>query len=151
LDLCLYVLQAHVALVCESDANTLPTGRRTDLPAQLDFRQPRPIGGTSLDHVLTGVTAKRPSPAGLIELAVLSHPQAFGRLRILTDIAFRELVLFTPAHRQAIAIEPYTCSADAANLAGRGIDSGWQVLAPGETWQARVEYQWESGPSSAGA
>jgi aldose 1-epimerase len=51
--------------------------------------------------------------------------------------------LFTPAHRQAVAIEPYSCSADASNLQARGIDSGWLTLAPGETRDAAVEYRWE--------
>jgi aldose 1-epimerase len=61
---------------------------------------------------------------------------------VLADPAFRELVLFTPPHRQAVAIEPYTCSADAANLAERGIDSGWRVLPAGSEWEAAVEYRW---------
>src|SRR5437899_250199 len=150
LDICDYVLQANVAQVWESDANNLPTGRRTDLPAELDFRSPRPIGATALDHVFTGVTAKPSSAGALRELAVLFHPRAPGRLRIFADAALRELVLFTPAHRQAIAIEPYTCSADAANLADQGIDSGWRVLPPGESWTASVEYRWEPRPPSAG-
>ena len=53
-----------------------------------------------------------------------------GRLRVCADKSFRELVLFTPQHRHAVAIEPYTCSADAANFWARGIDSGWLVLDP---------------------
>jgi aldose 1-epimerase len=64
-------------------------------------------------------------------------------LRFLVDPAFRELVLFTPPHRQAIAIEPYSCSADASNLASRGVDTGWAVLPDGGTWAATVEYRWE--------
>jgi aldose 1-epimerase len=64
-------------------------------------------------------------------------------VRFLADPAFRELVLFTPPHRQAIAIEPYTCSADAANLAARGIDSGWRILPLSGEWEAAVEYRWE--------
>jgi aldose 1-epimerase len=52
-------------------------------------------------------------------------------------------VLFTPPHRHAVAVEPYTCSADAANLAARGIDSGWREPEPGSTWEAAVEYRWE--------
>ena len=135
-----HVLHANVQQVWEADANNLPTGKKLDLPPELDFRSPKPIGNTALDHVFTGVPS---SISGLVEMATLSHPQATGRLRIWADAVFRELVLFTPAHRQAVAIEPYTCSADASNLAARGIDSGWLTLTPGQTWTARVEYRWE--------
>ncbi|MBX9625280.1 MAG: aldose 1-epimerase [Gemmataceae bacterium] len=143
-DVSRYVLQANVGRVWEVDADNLPTGATRDVPAELDFRQPRPLGGTALDNVLTGVPTE-PGADGLRELAVLSHPDAPGRLRILADPAFRELVLFTPPHRQAVAVEPYTCSADAANLAARGVDSGWRTVPPGGSWTAAVEYRWESG------
>lgn len=139
-----HVLQANVSQFWQADADNLPTGVREAIPPTLDFRQPRPIGTTGLDHVFAGVTTELPPVGELRELAVLSHPQAAGRLRVLADASFRELVLFTPPHRRAIAIEPYTCSADAANLAARGIDSGWRVLGPGQNWQSVVEYRWEA-------
>jgi aldose 1-epimerase len=138
-----HVLTANVSHVWAADAANLPTGERQPVPPELDFRQPRPVGATALDHVLTGVRAT-PQADGLVELATLTHPSASGRLRVLADPAFRELVLFTPAHRQAVAIEPYTCSADASNLQARGIDSGWLTLKPGAKWEAAVEYRWEA-------
>jgi len=135
-----YVLQAHVAQIWAAE-NNLPTGERVPTPAELDFQKPRAVAATALDNVFSGVTG--PTDAGLVEQAVLSHPQAKGKLRVLADPAFRELVLFTPAHRKAVAIEPYSCSADASNLAARGADSGWRVLAAGAAWEAVVEYRWE--------
>jgi aldose 1-epimerase len=143
-----HVLQANVDKLWLVDADNLPTGELKPVPADLDFRSPRPIGSTALDHVLSGVTTS----GTMRELAVLSHPASPGRLRIRADDSFRELVLFTPAHRQAVAIEPYTCSADASHLAARGIDSGWRTLAPGAEWTGRVEYVWETvtSPSRAG-
>jgi aldose 1-epimerase len=140
-----HVLQANVDRVWEADASNLPTGEQITIPPDIDFRTPRPIGETALDHVFTGVTRTPSSAADFVELAVLAHPRAAGRLHVSADVAFRELVLFTPAHRQAIAIEPYTCSADAANLARRGYDSGWRTLAPGAVWTSCVEYRWEPG------
>jgi aldose 1-epimerase len=137
-----HVLQANVDQVWEAE-DSLPTGWRKDVPGDIDFRHPTPIGATQLDHVFTGVRAAPGSLGELVELAALSHPEAPGGVRVLADAAFRELVLFTPTHRQAVAIEPYTCSADAANLAARGIDSGWRVLPPGGEWEAAVEYQWQ--------
>jgi aldose 1-epimerase len=137
-----HVLQANVDEVWEAE-ESLPTGWRKNVPATLDFRHPTPIGTTQLDHVFTGVKGESTRLGALVELAVLSHPTAMGRVRFLADASFRELVLFTPPHRQAIAVEPYTCSADAANLAARGIDSGWRTIPGGGEWESAVEYRWE--------
>jgi aldose 1-epimerase len=138
-----HVLKANVGEVWEAE-ESLPTGSRLAVPPELDFRTPKPIAATQLDHVFTGVSSAA-RLGGLTELAVLSHPSATGRVRFLADANFRELVLFTPPHRQAVAVEPYTCSADASNLAARGIDSGWRVVPPGSEWEAAVEYRWEAG------
>lgn len=135
-----HVLQANVGQVWAVDANNLPTGERKELPPALDFRRPRPIGSTSLDNVLTAVCGPTGSD-GLTELAVLSHPASPRRLRFLADGSFRELVLFIPAHRQAVAVEPYTCSADAGNFAARGIDSGWRTVPDSGRWTGVVDYR----------
>jgi aldose 1-epimerase len=137
------VLQANVNQLWEAEDN-LPTGWRKDILGDIDFRYPTPIGSTALDNVFTGVQGSTTRLGELTELASLSHPQAMGRLRLLADSSFRELVLFTPQHRHAVAIEPYTCSADAANLAERGIDSGWKVIPPNTEWEGTVEYHWQS-------
>ena len=136
------ILQANVNQVWEAEQN-LPTGWRKDVPGEIDFRYPMPIGGTELNYVFTGVRGDVTRLGELVDLARLSHPQALGSLRVLADKSFQDLVLFTPPHRQAVAIEPYTCSADAANLAARGIDSGWIVIPAGSDWEAAVEYRWE--------
>lgn len=145
-----YVLQIHLPQVWET-VDLLPTGRKLPAEGALNFRHPRPIGSLQLDHVYTGV----PPPTGplppyellpeqsLVEVAVLSHPQARGRLRVLVGPDFRELVVYTPPHRRAIALEPYTCAPDAANLASRGVDAGWKVLSRWNEWVSMVEYRWE--------
>ena len=60
-------------------------------------------------------------------------------VELLASPAFRELVAFTPPHRQAVCLEPYTCTTDAINLQQRGINAGLRVLAPGEQWAGVVE------------
>jgi galactose mutarotase-like enzyme len=57
-------------------------------------------------------------------------------MRLFCTVASRELVVFTPPHRRAFALEPYTCATDAANLGDKG---GWRVLAPGATERLVVE------------
>jgi len=138
-----HILQANCAEMWEVTPDNMPTGMRPDAPPELDFRTARAIGSMPLDNVLTTITSPVETMADLRELAVLSHPAATGRVRFLGDGSFRELVLFTPPHKQAVAIEPYSCSADAANLRERGIDSGWRELRPGESWESTVEYVWE--------
>ena len=137
-----HVLQANVDQVWEVE-NGIPTGWRKDIPGDIDFRYPTPIGVTELDNVFTGVHGKTTQLGELTEFATLSHPEAMGLIRLFVDASFREVVLFTPQHRQAIAIEPYTCSADAINLFDRGIDSGWRVIPTGGVWEGSVEYRWE--------
>jgi aldose 1-epimerase len=120
----------------------LPTGGLLPVSGERDLRHGRVIGTTTLDDIWTDL----PNPsapaaaAGLIERAQLVSPTNH-RLAVWTSRAFRELVLFTPPHRNAVAIEPYTCVTDAINLFYRGIDSGWQELLPGHSWRGTVEFR----------
>jgi aldose 1-epimerase len=135
------VLQIGTNRVWQSEGQ-LPTGRIVTAPEHLNFTKPRPLGRTQLDDVFTELTDLRPG-SGLRDVAVLSPPAGGPRLLVRADKAFRELVLFTPPHRTAIAVEPYTCPTDAANLEVRGIPAGWRVLPPGGRFAAAVEYRLE--------
>jgi aldose 1-epimerase len=59
---------------------------------------------------------------------------------------FRDLVVFTPPHRQAVCLEPYTCITDAINLQARGFNTGLMVLPPGESWRGTVT--WTRSPAA---
>jgi aldose 1-epimerase len=124
-------------------ADNLPTGDREALPPELDLREPKAIDGLNLDDVYTDFPDVVADRDGLVERGRVEYPGA-GVLRVRTSPAFRELVLFTPPHRQAVCLEPYTCPTDAVNLTNRGLDVGWRVLGPGETWGGVVEYMWEN-------
>jgi aldose 1-epimerase len=54
-------------------------------------------------------------------------------------------VVFTPPHREAVCLEPYTCMTDAINLQQRGVEAGWRVLPPGESWTSVVELRVVTG------
>jgi aldose 1-epimerase len=122
--------------------DSLPTGDREPLPAALDLREPRPVEGLTLDDVFTDFPDVVPDRDGLVDRGRVEYPGA-GVLRVRTSPAFRELVLFTPPHRPAVCLEPYTCPTDAVNLTNAGQKVGWQVLQPGEKWEGVVEYRWE--------
>jgi len=48
-------------------------------------------------------------------------------------------VVYTPPHREAICIEPYTCVPGAFNLNERGIAAGLRMVAPGDSFRAVAE------------
>lgn len=139
-DISRYVLHVPANRVWQTQ-ELLPTGERSPVPAEWDYRQGKAVGDAWLDIVLTEL-ASASQKDGLRLLARLSHPAAAGVVEVHATAAFREVVLFTPPHRQALAIEPYTCAPDAAYLADRGLDSGWTILRPGEKWEGVVEYRW---------
>ena len=131
------VLQAPARSLWVAE-NSLATGEKVSTPAGFDFSRPRPVGAAVLDH-LYGDLPMEPAD-GPTERAALSHPSAAEAVTVTADPAFRELLLFTPPHRRAVAVEPYTCTSDALNLSARGIDAGLRVLAPGEEFAAAVRY-----------
>ena len=123
-------------------ADSLPAGPKQPVPDALNFNSPRLVAGTTLDTVYGDLGVLRARPDGLLLRAVLKRPDAAGQLDVWTTADFRESVLFTPVHRQALCIEPYTCVTDAANL---GADTGWHVLPPGGVWAGAVEFAWTAG------
>jgi len=116
----------------------LPTGKRKSS----DWNSPRRFGELTLDDVFTDVQA---TGDGLVQLGSVVQP-GVGAVDVLGDFQFRELVVFTPPHRRAVCLEPYTCTTDAVNLQVRGIDAGWQTLEPGESRSVKVQYRWRPMP-----
>jgi aldose 1-epimerase len=132
-------VQAHARESWDLHEN-LPDGTRRPVSADLDLTRPRQVTGLSLDHLLTALgEGDRPARSGLhVRASLEQRPEAVG-VHLLTCAAFRELVVFTPPHRQAFCLEPYTCTTDAINLQQQGVDAGLIVLAPGAVWSAVVE------------
>jgi aldose 1-epimerase len=118
--------------------DSLPTGERLAVDAKRDLNRPRRYGELQLDDVLTDLPATAANADGLYECATIQGA-ADRMLRIRCSPSFRQMVVYTPGHRQAFCVEPYTCATDAVNLQARGIDAGWLTLPPGERWTAAVE------------
>ena len=131
-----WLFQSRTDQLWECVSN-MPTGKLVPTPPELNFTAERPLGNVSFDTLLTGL---EPEPE-MRTVAMLRHPERPGTLSIRADESFPHLVLFTPTHRKAIAIEPYTCATNAANLPAT-VRTGWRVLAPGTKSQHRVEYSW---------
>jgi aldose 1-epimerase len=118
----------------------LPTGARPPVRRETDFRSGRVLGDAALDH-LFGHLGADASDGELVEVSAVSNGEY--RTSVWISAEFRELLLFTPPHRGAVAVEPYTCATDAMNLPSLGQDAGWLVLPPGGTHTSRVEYRSE--------
>ena len=103
-------------------------------------KPPRGLAGASLDTVYGDLGAIRTKPDDLLLRAELGLPDGDEQLEVWTTPNFRESVLFIPAHRKALCIEPYTCATDAANLEPKSGDAGWETLAPGGEWNGIVEF-----------
>lgn len=113
---------------------SLPTGNRVLLDRTRNLNEERAFVDLTVDDVLTDLPRQAED---LAERAMMRRGPL--TLRLLCSPAFREMVVFTPPHRSAVCIEPYTCTTDAVNLQQRGIDAGLRVLAPGEAWSGVVE------------
>jgi len=122
--------------------DNLPTEERVPVSDDLNWNSPRRIGSMPLDTLYTDLGSIQERADGLLLRAELGHTEYRGALQVWTSGDFRESVLFTPAHRQAVCIEPYTCATDAINLAERNVDAGLKVLQPDEKWTGVVEFRW---------
>ncbi|MGL6096266.1 MAG: aldose 1-epimerase, partial [Fimbriiglobus sp.] len=142
-----FVLWTAATSLWETEGG-VPTGTKLPLPAAMDFRKTCPVSTVVLDSLFGDLDGANPTGDGLRVVAELGHTTKPGKLTVAADPAFGELVLFTPQHRTAIAIEPYTCTTDAANLESRGIPAGWREIGHGETLAATTEYSWQSGSMS---
>ncbi len=102
-------------------------------PADRDFREPRPIGQTTLDDNYTDVVREDGETECLYR-----DPAAGAEVSVRADRAFREIIAYAPPHLPAICLEPYTCVPDALNLQPKGLDAGLVVLEPGASWHGRI-------------
>jgi len=111
----------------------LPTGQLLPLEEAEQLRTGLPFGEMSFDDVFAGLDFE----SGWCTPRVID-PQSGRQLIVQFDQAFRECVVYTPPHRQAVCIEPYTCVPNAPELQARGVDAGLRILQPGERFSADV-------------
>lgn len=115
--------------------NVLPTGNQLDLVGAYDLR-----GGLAIeDHACDDVYGELQSTGGRSVCAVID-PVNERRITITFGEEYRAVVVYTPPHREAVCIEPYTCVPDVFWLTEGGHDVGLRVLAPAASFTARVEF-----------
>jgi aldose 1-epimerase len=108
--------------------------KMTSLAEQLN--QGLTVGDTALDNLLTDLTFVNRTCTTSLE-----DPAANRKLTVRFGDEFANCVVFIPPHREAVCIEPYTTVPDAFHLQTMGVDARLRLLAPGSTWKAWVEMQ----------
>lgn len=123
----------------------IPTGRRITLPNAPTLQAGQPFAAMHYDDVFTDLWF-----ADEWATATITDPESQARIEVRFDDAFRECVVYTPPHREAICIEPYTCVPDAFRLKERGISAGLRVLPAGQSFEARMEIRFRSDATEVG-
>jgi aldose 1-epimerase len=127
------------------DDNAIPTGEIRPVDGENDLRDGPPIAGRQFNTVYTDLETE---DGGAVVCAV-RDPAAGKTIRITSTGGFREVVVWNPPHREAIAIEPYTCVVTTFDVEERGYDSGLRVLEPGQSDELRIVIELTSDTATA--
>ncbi|MFT5893741.1 MAG: aldose 1-epimerase [bacterium] len=112
----------------DAAGDCLPDGAAVALPDNLDFRAPKPLDASQrIDCCLNGLEGQ----------CVLDWQQGGVKLIIEASDICQYLVLYNP-DMPHFAVEPVTNANDAFNLATQSIESGVNILAPGESLTAAM-------------
>ena len=120
----------------------LPTGKLLPVENAAALQAGTKFADMSFDDVFAALRF-----AGEWCQAEINDPDHGGRLTLAFDAAFRECVVYTPPHREAICIEPYTCVAGGFSLPEQQIDTGIRLLAPGDSFHARTSLRFDAASS----
>jgi aldose 1-epimerase len=117
-------------------AAMIPTGRKLPLDDATRFQQGQRFGQMKYDDVFADLVQSD----GRCE-ATIDDPESARCTSLTFDSTFRECVVYTPPHREAICIEPYTCVPDPFRLETLGIATGLRVLGEYESCEVKVEIE----------
>jgi aldose 1-epimerase len=112
----------------------IPTGKRSAIPAEQQLDQQQPLGKRAYDTVFTDLSS---DAAGIVRTE-LADPKSGRRLVQSFDKSFAQCVVYTPPHRGAICMEPYTCVPNAIQLQASAVETGLQILQPGESFATTI-------------
>jgi len=108
------ILHTPARTVLQSDKRGLPIATQAVKDTEYDFRQPRPIGSTKLDHALTDLERDED---GLARVE-LRDPDRGTEVSLWVDKNYPYLMLFSgdplpDVCRRSLAVEPMTCPPNA--------------------------------------
>jgi aldose 1-epimerase len=129
------VLQAPVAEQWEL-VNMRPTGKRVPLGELAQLRTGLALGDRQFDSVF----ACEPGDSHTVRTTRVTDPRSHRSVSQSFTGDCACIVIYTPGHREAICMEPYSCVPDPFRLEAEGHDVGLQHLKPGESGQMRIEF-----------
>ncbi len=131
------ILHAPGRTVLQSDERGLPVGTASVEGTEYDFRQPRPIGSTTLDNAFTDLERDEDG----IARVELREPEHGAGVTLWVDKTYAYLMLFTgdplpDVNRRSLAVEPMTCPPNAFRSGeslirlepGDSITSEWGIV-----------------------
>jgi aldose 1-epimerase len=134
------VLQIPAPTLLDSDGRGLPTGQASVAGTEHDFRAPRPLGATVLDHCFTDLERDEDG----IARVRLHDPKTGRTVRVWVDGSYPYLMVFTgdplpDVNRRSLAVEPMTCPPNAFRTgeavirlkSGESATGAWGI-SPGE-------------------
>ena len=117
------VLHVPAATVLEADERGIPVGAGSVEAAGVDFRKPRPIGATRLDHCFTDLERGEDGRARVtVDGTTLWADESYPYLMIFTGDGLPDV------ERRSLAVEPMTCAPNAF-VSGDGL----VLLEPGRS------------------
>lgn len=108
----------------------IPTGGRTPFP---DFQSLRKVEDTFLDNCF-----QYGKPSGYYQLTLEGEGQTLSMKANAAEFPFFQV--FTPPHRESIALEPMSCNVDVFNN-GQGLVR----LEPEEIWKGKMSVEYRVG------
>ena len=120
------LLRVPAQSVLEADQRGIPVGSGPVEATELDFREPRPVGPTRLDHCFTDLDRDEDGRARV----------TIGETTLWADESYPYLMIFTgdglpDVERRSLAVEPMTCAPNAF-VSGQGL----VLLEPGDSHAA---------------
>jgi aldose 1-epimerase len=115
----------------------IPTGEKQPVPVDQPLATGLLLGEHKFDTCFTGLARNE---NGLVRTQ-LRDPGSGRVLAQTFDASFTQCVIYTPPHREAICLEPYTCVPDAIRLAAEGHETGLQILQHGQMRQTTVRIE----------
>lgn len=112
----------------------LPTGRCLPADDHRALAKGVPFRDAQFDDVLTGLE----SSGGQYQTTI-HDPRNRRRLQMTFSESFTQCVVYTPGHRQAICIEPYTCVPGHAAAPGTDPGISMAILPPGGRQQLQID------------
>jgi len=112
----------------------IATGQREPLAEAASYQAGLPFSEMNFDNGFGGLVFED----GQCVSRILDQTAKL-KLELAFNDVFSECVVYTPPHREAVCVEPYTCVCDPFRLQAEGIDAGLRVLEPGASFTAEMK------------